>query len=173
MYNSLGMKDLNRQRGFTVVEVLFVTILIGILCALAIKPMNGFIQRIKLQNAAEGMKHYILNARMRAVSNSNRHCGVIFDTTTSVTVAGKATAFFDTNPADYIYTAGSDPLYASANIIAANTKIKMTLPSGVSTVVFRGDGSANVSTYIIFTLNNFKDSLSILASTGKVKVTVK
>ena len=81
-------------------------------------------------------------------------------------------AFFDRNPPDKNFVAGQDSLYASPLVISRKEKITSQVPVGYPTVItFRGDGSASASGKIALTLKTFMDTLDILASTGRVKVT--
>lgn len=160
------------NQGFTVTEILATVVVISILAAFSVKPVMALLEKIKLQNSANGIKHLILNARMRAVSNAQRHCGVVF----KVNPTGNDTvfAFLETNPPDNIYTAGQDSLYGKPFIIESKSKIAMTVPTAFPTsIVFRGDGSANLSARIVVTLKTFVDTVKVLASTGKVKLVVK
>lgn len=150
-----------------------VVVIIGILSAFAVKPITGFLQKIKLQNSANGIKHLILNARMRAISNAYRHCGVVFKVNASP-VDDTVFAFLESDPPDNIYRAGVDSLYGKPFVIEKKSQLAMTIPGDVpTTIVFRGDGSANVSARVVVTLNNFVDTVKVLASTGKVKLVVK
>ena len=173
----MQFRDLNKKHGFTAVEILFVVVLIGILTALAVKPVTGLLQRIKIQNAADGVRRLLLNARVRAVSNSQRHCGVSFvlSNGTAPTDYDYAFAFFDQAPpnADNVYNVG-DTLYGAKFKVSRGDKIKMTLvPATTADIVFRGDGSANTGLNIVLTLNNYVDTVNVLPSTGRVKVIVK
>jgi type II secretory pathway pseudopilin PulG len=149
-------------------------VIISILSALAVKPVMGLLQKIKLQNSANGIKHLILNARMRAVSNAYKHCGVVIRANASATVDDTVFAFLESNPPDYIYTAGHDSLYGHPFVIEKKHQLSLTVPAGFpTTIVFRGDGSAHVSARLVVTLKNFVDTVKVLASTGKVKLVVQ
>lgn len=158
------------KRGFTFLEVLITIIIISVASALAVKPMKNLLQRMKLQNASNGMKHTIMNARLRAVANPARLCGVVFQPG-SATKDHKVFAFLDKNPSDKIYTQGADAPYLSPFVVRKEAKVTMTIPAGYpSTVVFRGDGSASASARVILTMGTYVDTLEILASTGRVRV---
>lgn len=149
-------------------------VVISLLTAMAIRPLTALLQKIKLQNSADGIMHLLLNARSRAVSNAYRHCGVVFLIHTSPTVNDTVFAFLDKSPPDYVYAAGQDSLYGTPYIVDKKYKIVSKIPPGYpSTIVFRGDGSADVSMALVMTLNNFEDTVKVLASTGKAKVKVK
>ncbi len=171
--------SINTKHGFTVLEIMVTLIVISILAAVSIKPITGILNRIKLQNSADGIKQILLNARSRAVSNSNLRVGVVFNINASPSIDDSIFAFFDDIPAgktkgDDKFTAGVDKIYGSYFVIQKNRKISTAIPSGYpSTIVFRGDASANASAKLIVTLGQLEDTVSVLASTGKVKVKVK
>lgn len=173
MRESTGSKTHKNVSGFTALEVLVAIVVIGIATGVCIRPLSALLQRIKLQGAADNLKHYILNARVRAVSNSDRHCGLVF----RVHAAPKddsVFAFLEDNPPDNNYTKGRDSLYLSPFVINKSDGISSSIPPGFpGLIVFRGDGSATASAKIVLTLNGIEDTVSVLASTGKVKVVVK
>ncbi len=152
---------------------------ISILTAVSIKPINGILDRIKLQNTANGIKQILVTARSRAVSTSNLRVGVVFNINASSTINDSIFTFLDDIPAgmkkgDDKFTAGVDKLYGTYFVVEKKNKIKTVIPPGYpSTIVFRGDASANGSARLILTLGQLEDTVSVLASTGKVKVKVK
>ncbi|MDB5048198.1 MAG: hypothetical protein JWO30_1269 [Fibrobacteres bacterium] len=174
MRNSGGEMVLNAKDGFSALEILVALIVVSVLTALCIKPVTGLLQRIKIQNSADGIKHLILNARMRAVANPSRHCGVVFRSHTSSAINDSVFAFLEGAPQDYLYTAAKDEVYGAPFVVDKKYKLSSVIPMGSPTViVFRGDGSANASAKFILTLGGNQDTVSVLASTGKVKVVVK
>jgi Tfp pilus assembly protein FimT len=162
-----------RSTGWTLMQVIMTVCVILILSAVTAKPLSGLIRRIRVQNAADGIKHFLLNARMRAVSSPDRHCGVAFRFHAAGSLLDDSVfAYLDANPPDNHYVAGTDQLYLSAYVIPRNQKITVAVPAGLPTeVLFRGDGSATVSAKVTLNLKGFKDTLDVLASTGRVKVT--
>jgi Tfp pilus assembly protein FimT len=159
--------------GWTAMQVVVTVCIILILSAVTTKPLSGLVRRIRVQNAADGIKHFLMNARMRAVSSPDRHCGVAFRFHVSTSALNDSVfAFLDADPPDNHYVAGTDQLYLSAFVIPRKQGIVAAIPVGFpSEVVFRGDGSATASAKVTLTLKGFKDTLDVLASTGRVKVT--
>ncbi len=156
------------SKGFSLLEIIVVVALIGIMSAIAVKPIRGLIQRIRIQNAAEGIKHYVKTARSRAISNAMLHCGVQFINAAGTT-PDTVFAFLDNkNPSAYAYTAGQDSLYLKPYVLLNG--IQLSIASGTSPIVFRADGSANTSIKVVFTLGTMVDTLDVLASTGRVMV---
>jgi len=150
---------------------MIVFIIIAVMSGFAVKPISAMVQRIKLKNAADGIKHHILNARVKAMANSERRCGVVFRVHASASVNDTIRSFLDKNPSDNIYTAGVDSLYLAPYVIRKDRdKIMVSIPQGYpSVIVFRADGSANASARLVLTLKNFKDTVEVLASTGRVR----
>lgn len=136
--------------------------------------MRGLIQRIKLQSAANGMKHMIMTARLRAVANPDRHCGVVFRLHGTGPANDSVFAFLETSPADKLYTKGRDSLYLAPFVVNRKDRIVTGIPAGYpSVIVFRGDGSATASAKIVLTLGSLQDTVDVLASTGRVKVVTR
>ena len=154
--------------GFSALEITVVMVLVGVLSALAVKPISGWIKRVRIQNAAEGIKHLVIVARSRAIANPSLHCGVFFDVTTG---AQKALLFLDRDNSS-TYSASQDSAYLQPYKMKDN--IVLSIPAGsFSTLVFRGDGSANQSTTVNLTLGAMVDTINVLASTGRVKSGIK
>lgn len=171
----MRLKAIKGEKGVTAIELMVVAALFVLLSGLSVKPITGLVQRIRLQNAADGIKHYILNARVRAVSNPDRHCGVVIIVHASKAIDDTVLAFLDKKPGDNLYKPAEDAKYLSPYVIKkSKTNIIPSLPAGFpSVIVFRADGSANASAKLVLTMNNFQDTISVLASTGKVRVGVK
>lgn len=160
-----------RQRGYSFFEVIAALAVVGVVAGIAVKPLNGLAQRIKLQGAANSIKHLLLNARLRAVANPDRQCGVVFRLSSDPTKDDTLFAFLDKNPSDKIYTKGVDSLYLSAYVVKKETGVQVTIPAGYpNVVVFRGDGSASASAKMLLSLKGMMDTVDVLASTGRIRV---
>lgn len=160
--------------GWTAMQLVITVCVILILSTITARPLGGLIRRIRVQNAADGIKHFIMNARMRAVASPDRHCGVAFRFhAANSKLDDSVFAFLDATPSDNLYTPGIDQLYLSAFVIPRKQAIvgKMVVPAGLTgEVLFRGDGSATASVKIELALKGFVDTVDVLASTGRVKV---
>ncbi len=167
-------KEQTQHAGFTLIEILVVVALIAILGGLAVKPLNGLLQRIKLQNAAEGLKHQIMSARVRATANVMVHCGLVFIPKPKPT-SDSILIFFDRSvPHNNTYEAGVDDLYQNPILYRSLDGIDLSIPTNFpKTIVFRGDGSANRSAMVLLTLGTFCDTVDVLASTGRIRVRSK
>lgn len=159
------------QRGFSILQTVLALLVVGVVAGISVKPLVGVLQRIKLQSAANGMKQVIQNARLRAVANPERQCGVVFRFHNNSSIDDTVFAFLEANPPDKLYTRGRDSLYHGPFIIKPKQGVRSSIPPGFpGVVVFRGDGSASASAKVVLALGNMRDTLDVLASTGRVKV---
>lgn len=72
------MKGLGRK-GFTLMELMTVMVIMGTLCAIAYSSLHGYLKRVKLRNAAQAVAADMRQAWWLARVNSTA-CTVIFDT---------------------------------------------------------------------------------------------
>jgi hypothetical protein len=164
-------KPIRGEAGFTTTELLAAAAVFLVLCAVCVKPLGGVIKRIRLQNAADGMKHFVMNARVRSVSNPDRRCGVVFRLHPGSNMDDTLFAFLEKSPPDMHYVAGQDELYLAPYVIPRKQGITAAVPAGFPTeLVFRGDGSASASAKVALSLGPFRDTVDVLASTGRVRV---
>jgi Tfp pilus assembly protein FimT len=163
------------EAGLTLIQLSMAVSVLVIMCAVTAKPLTGVFYRLRLQNSAEAIKHIIINARSRSISSPDRHCGVVYRLHASTsTLNDSVFAFLDANPPDNVYIAGQDTRYLAPYVIPRKQKIVAAIPAGYPTVlVFRGDGSATSSSRVALTLKNMKDTVDVLARTGRVKVIKK
>jgi hypothetical protein len=94
----------------------------------------------------------------------------------SATDTDSAFAFLDlSNPPNNVYDPGIDSTYRRKLVFKKSEGLELNLPGGAATatIVFRGNGSANTSISVDLTLGNYTDAVNVLASTGRVKVTVQ
>lgn len=165
---------LNQQAGFSFLQTVLAIVVIAVVAAVSIKPLNGLLQRIKLQTAANGIKHMVQNARIRSMANPDRPAGVVFRFHGNTSIPDSVFTFLESSPPDKIYTRGRDSLHLAPFIIKTGQGVVPTIPGGFpSVVVFRGDGSASSSVKVVLTINTMQDTLDVLASTGRVKVVAK
>jgi Tfp pilus assembly protein FimT len=154
-------------------EMLVVVGIFALLSALAIKPMNGWLDSIKAKQVGDGLKNYLLLARSRAIANPARHCGVAFIVhPASSPLDDSAIAFFDKVPTNNVYNKGVDSVYSKPYVFNKKDSVSVAT-QGSSVIVFRGDGSANISLKAVVTTKSFRTTVDVLASTGRVKVVKK
>lgn len=153
-------------------EMIVVVGIFALLAALSIKPMNAWLERIKAKQAGDGLKHYLLLARSRAIANPARHCGVaLIVHPPSSPLDDSAIAFFDKAPTNNLYDKGVDSVYSKPYVFKKKDSVSVSIPTPYpSVIVFRGDGSANISMKAVVTMKKIRTTVDVLASTGRVKV---
>jgi Tfp pilus assembly protein FimT len=170
-----GDRRLSGEAGLTLIQLITAVTVLLITSAITAKPLANVFTRIRLQNSAEAIKHILMNARSRSISSPDRHCGVVFAFHASNSPLNDSVfTFMDGNPPNNIYDNGVDERYLSAYVIPRKQGIVANVPTGYPTVViFRGDGSATSSARVALLLKTMKDTVDVLASTGRVKVIKK
>lgn len=136
--------------------------------------MTNYVKRIQAKNAFDGVKHYMVLARSRAIANPGKHCGVEFRLYAANSKHNdSAIAFFDLN-GNKAYDVGKDSLYSKPFVFKKSEGLTAKAQgASPKVIVFRGDGSANASMKIDLTLGKFQSTLDVLASTGRIKVEMK
>lgn len=159
-----------RAHGFTVVQLVVAIAVVGILGAFA-KPMVQSISAVFKQRAAvAAIKQTLIAARTRAMSNPTVNCGVYFELTG---MKRKVGMFEDTHdPASFTYNAAQDKRYRQPVELAAGVTLSIppSTPNYPNAVIFRGDGSAHLSSRVVVATGFRRDTIDVLASTGRVKV---
>lgn len=152
-------------RGFSILEVFIAVAVLGVLGALSINPMSRYLKRTEFNSAVNNVKHLLQTCQSRAMANPNVHVGVYFDAN-----LGKAVPFQDkANLSLYQYDPTGDLPYLQAAILKRGVRFER-LAGYPNEIVFRGDGSAYKSLKIVLTDDVLKDTLDVLASTGRVRV---
>lgn len=155
------------ENGFTPLEILIAVVVVGLLAASSVRPMKNYLRRMEFRNSSQNIKHLVQTAQSKAMANPNVHIGVYFDKASS---PNRVMLFQDkANPAAYDYDGSGDPAYLAPAILKPGTSIQ-TLSGYPDEIVFRGDGSAWKSMKVVLTDGTLKDTLDVLASTGRVRV---
>jgi prepilin-type N-terminal cleavage/methylation domain-containing protein len=170
----VNSKRLKNQNGFSLMEIIVAVAITVLLSALSVKPISGYIHRIKAKSVNDGIKHYLQMARSRAIANPNRHCGVFFKLHDSAsTLNDELIAFYDVG-GNNIYDQGTDTFYSKPYVIPRNKGVAISKPIQYpDAIVFRGDGSAHSSLQLSLKLKQIQSTVDVLASTGRVKVVMK
>lgn len=163
------------EAGLTLIQLATAVTVLVVMCAVTARPLANVYTRIRLQNSAEAIKHLLVNARSRSISSPDRHCGVVFALHAAGSpLSDSVFAFMDANPPNNLYDKALDERYLAAYVIPRKQGITASIPPGYPTlVIFRGDGSATSSARVSLSLKNMKDTVDVLASTGRVKVIKK
>ena len=151
------------------VEVVVAIAIAGIAAVLAVPNFLQLVEKTKLTTTANTIKRQILMARMRAIADPYKHCGVAVDVNKQ-----KTYVFFDTLNTYALTTTDTVDKYAGIYIMPKG--ITMSIPTGGSgiqnsCVVFRGDGSAKYGGSVQVTNKyNVIKTINVVASTGRVRV---
>lgn len=156
-----------QENGYTLLEITVVVAIVGIMALLTVHPMRNYLRRLEFKNSSQNIKHLIQAAQSKAMANPNMHIGVYFDLSTT---PNRVLTFQDkTNPTTYQYDGNADPAYLAPEPLKQGTSFQL-LAGYPDEIVFRGDGSAWKSLKIVLTNGTLKDTLDVLASTGRVRV---
>jgi prepilin-type N-terminal cleavage/methylation domain-containing protein len=164
-------------KGFTLLEVCVVIGVAGVLVLIAKPPVKSFLENNNLKIAANMVKNQLVLAKTRALANPDIHAGVYFDTGGC---PDTILAFLDddnsssTSRNNNQYTKDKDHILMGAISLPKKDTLKNISGNNGNNdvVVFRGDGSAKKSVSLIVSDNNNRSyTISVLASTGRIKVT--
>jgi type IV fimbrial biogenesis protein FimT len=160
------MKITKNSKGITLLELMIVTVMIGITSTLAIPSFEQGMDKLRLKTAGRDIVSDLRLARSSAVSQRYQF-GIYFD------LISKQYVFFKdiANPGAFTYDLGSDSVI-----------VTKTPPSNVNfgscsfsnfAVIFRPDGSASTSGSIELSSSEEGSgsfTVDVLSSTGRVKL---
>jgi prepilin-type N-terminal cleavage/methylation domain-containing protein len=155
------------DRGFTMLEMMILIVIIGILASIAAPSFFNWIPQMKLKNDARTNLNSLRQARAQAVAKNGQY-GVYFDQENKQLYLFKDCD----NPSGSTYTPGLDSL-VQAPITFDDDVVISSCTFISNTVIFYPNGSASNSGLI--SLQNSSGgtiySVDVLASTGRVKMT--
>jgi len=157
---------LKSRNGFTMIEILIVTIIIGLVAALAVPDFTEAMQKIRWHGAASDISSALRLARSTAISQQTQY-GVTVDTSSNKVIVFKDIA----NKSNFAYDFG-DSLVREDSISASTEWLWASFTTG--SVCFFPNGRASESGWIM--ASSYTDgmyqmfSVSVLAATGKVAI---
>lgn len=132
------MQELNRQKGFTIIEVLVATLVIGVLLAIAIPESQKMLANGKIRTVATGVKDGLLQARSEALKRNAR---VLFTLVSSVGGGYRISL--------------SDGTVLLTNTASSNSSVEVSVPNGGTIVTFNSLGRVVTNTDASATPNQF------------------
>lgn len=159
-----------RRAGYTLVEMLLVVTIMGVLAMFAVPFGYRFVKHMQLWGATNTIKKQLQMARMRALADPYKHCGVYFKMTP--TTSQSTQVFIESGT----YNNAFDDPGVTDKIVAAEQPLPGGVtfswdvqPSTADVIMFRGDGSAKYSGTLAVTDGLNTRHIDVLASTGRIK----
>lgn len=158
-----SIRLLQNERGFSMMEMMIVLVLIGLMASLAVPSWLEQMPRLETQSQVREVVSKLREARSMAIARKES-AGVSFDNTN-----GTWKLFLDNNPADKAFGV-SDSVLASGKV---GMRVQLSHNSFTNqTVIYNPDGTALQSGTICLAAedNSITYTVDVLASTGRVKM---
>jgi len=156
----------DNRRGFTMIEMMIVIVVIGIMAAMAAPSFLNWIPKMRLKNDAREKVNYLRQARSRAIAENSQY-GVYFDFNGS-----RMVYFKDTDSPEWSYYAEGVDSVVGNPISNESTVAYGTCSLMGNTVIFYPNGSASTSgsleLYDVESGNSY--TINVLASTGRIRL---
>jgi prepilin-type N-terminal cleavage/methylation domain-containing protein len=159
------MYRIRDQRGITLIEMTIVTVIVGIVAAIAVPQWLEVMPQLRAKAELRAMVSALREARSRAVSTKVPH-GVSFDYTQN-----QFTVFEDSDSPELTQFTRADSALATTEVSHDVILCYHTFSDG--SVIFAPDGSASSSGHVCISTDDYQYfySLDVLASTGRVRAT--
>ncbi|MCP4568570.1 MAG: prepilin-type N-terminal cleavage/methylation domain-containing protein [FCB group bacterium] len=162
---------LNR-RGFTLIEMMTIVVIIGIVSAMAFPKFGAAMHRLEFRNAGRHMVSKLRLARSTAISQKQQY-GVSFDDQGTT-----MTLFLDTNNPSMFLFDGGDSVVSVDTLPADFSWVWAELGNYIPTVIFKPNGAAHSAAprRIRFLSINPDDyihfgTIELTPATGRTKLT--
>ncbi len=155
----------NNSKGTTLLELVIAAVVLGVIVTMAAPEFGDTIQRLKFKSKSRDVVSDIRLVRSDAVSQRTQF-GVHFDYNQNGYVLFKDLV----NPGLYQYDTGDSVI---KTINWGREALLYYTSFDPSTIIFKPDGSANVTGDVIFTdaTDVHRAKVNVLAATGRVKLT--
>ena len=161
----MNYHSLRNQRGFTMMEMMIVVVVIGIIAAMAVPSFLNYMPKLRVKSSARDIVSELRLARSKSVSE-RRPYGVAFDV-----ASNSIYTFADTdNPSAQTYST-SDSL-VKADTLSSDVSLNACSYNN-GCVVFNSTGAASTSgdIQVVTGDGSIVMSINVLASTGRVRLT--
>jgi prepilin-type N-terminal cleavage/methylation domain-containing protein len=162
------MNTRNNIKGFTMVEMMIVVVVITIIATLALQGFSKYSNRLTLKTAGRDVVSAMRFARSAAVSQKDQF-GVYFNHSSSTFLVFKDIA----NPSSFTYDVGADSVIQIRNL-PHDIYFGYTSMPGPA-IIFKPNGSAYTSGQVyLSSLGQYNGYLivDVLGSTGRVKLSL-
>lgn len=159
------MKNIKNEKGFSLMEMVIIAVLIGVLAALAVPSLWRGATKLKVKNQARDIISDLRSARSRAVTEKTQF-GVYFD------LIQKQYIFFkDTdNPGSFTFSSSNDSVLITESLGAETQFTNCTFNNNVCIFTPSGTCSTSGQIRIRSSDNRHHVDVDVLASTGRIKV---
>jgi prepilin-type N-terminal cleavage/methylation domain-containing protein len=153
------------MRGFTLIEMAIVCVLIGVLAAMAIPMFSRMIPRIKTRAEARNILNFIRIARSRAIAENTQY-GVYFDTN-----ARQYLIFKDkVDPSLMTYATGDSIVGSAVDVDPSVVYTAVNFANNCIVMMPTGAASQSGTISVNSSANDSPFTISVLAATGKTKL---
>jgi prepilin-type N-terminal cleavage/methylation domain-containing protein len=157
-----------RSSGYTFLEMMMVVIIIGVVGAFVMPNGIAYVRSMQLKGAANTVKRQLQLARMKALADTYKHCGVRFKM--APPDSQWTQIFLDVGTVNNKFDAGDVPYLKPQDMPKGITMMMVTKDDDAdSTIIFRGDGSAKYTAAMAITDGRDTFTISVLASTGRIR----
>lgn len=153
------------QKGFSLIEMIIVVVIIGLMATLAVSQFDKFFRQQKLKSAGRELLSDLRLARSYAVARRGQY-GIYFNQNARQYILFKDIV----NPSNYTYDVG-DSAIKTISLPAIFSLSNCTFPN--TAVVYLSTGSASSSGTVDLYISELAKYMraDVLASTGRVKLT--
>ena len=133
----MAMQVFSNRRGFTLIEMMTIVVIIGVVAALAFPKFAATMHRLEFRNAGRHIVSKMRLARSTAISQKQQYGVHIDDEGIAMTV------FLDSsNPSMFVFD-GGDSVISVDSLPADFAWVWAEMGNGIPTVIFKPNGAAH------------------------------